>query len=75
MLFAFLPETFLPGVVASLVYGVIAIVFLIAGYKIFDKVCPLDFNKELGENKNMAVAVVVAAFLLGMSIIIAHIVN
>lgn len=75
-LFAFaLPDTFFPGIVASFVYGVIAIVFLIAGYKIFDWVCPLDFNKELGENKNMAVAVVIAAFLLGIAYVIAHIVN
>jgi uncharacterized membrane protein YjfL (UPF0719 family) len=63
-------------VVSSIIFGVIGIGLMILGYKAFDWVTPrLDVEKELMENKNMAVAVVVGAVFIGVSILIAHIVS
>ena len=58
----------------SMGFAVVGIVALIIGYLAFDKVCPIDFNHQLGENKNIAVAIVVAGFLIGVAIIVAHVV-
>ena len=44
---------------------------LIIGYYIWELVTPYNLRRELQENKNLAVAVVVAAFILGMAIVIA----
>ena len=41
------------------------------GYYIWELVTPYNLRRELQENKNLAVAVVVAAFILGMAIVIA----
>ncbi|HXU82096.1 MAG TPA: DUF350 domain-containing protein [Polyangia bacterium] len=53
------------------IFGVAGIALLIIGYYIWELVTPYNLRRELQENKNLAVAVVVASFILGMAIIIA----
>ena len=51
--------------------GVTGIVLLILGYYIWELVTPYNLRRELQDNKNVAVAVVAAAFIIGMAIVIA----
>ena len=44
---------------------------LIIGYYLWELITPYNLRREIHENKNVAVAIVVAAFILGMAIIIA----
>lgn len=54
----------------SIVFGFVGIVLLILGYIIFDKVLTkIDFNEELKKN-NIAVAIVIAGFMIAIGIII-----
>jgi putative membrane protein len=63
------------GVLASVVYGLIGIVLLLLGYWLFDRITPhIDVEKELSE-KNLAVAIVVGALLLGIAYIVAQVVS
>jgi len=57
----------------SAVFGLLGIIILVLGYIIFDKLIPLDFNKELGNN-NIAVAIVIAGLLIGIAIIVSRVV-
>jgi uncharacterized membrane protein YjfL (UPF0719 family) len=57
----------------SALFGLLGIIILILGYIIFDKLIPLDFNKELGNN-NIAVAIVIAGLLIGIAIIVSRVV-
>ena len=57
----------------SALFGLLGIIILILGYIIFDKLIPLDFNKEL-ENNNIAVAIVIAGLLIGIAIIVSRVV-
>ena len=52
-------------------FGVAGIALLILGYYIWELITPYNLRRELQENKNMAVALVVAAFIIGMAIVIA----
>jgi uncharacterized membrane protein YjfL (UPF0719 family) len=52
-------------------FGVAGIALLIVGYYIWELVTPYNLRRELQENKNVAVAVVVASFIIGMAIVIA----
>lgn len=61
------------NLVISFLFGILGIVIMVLGYLIFDKVIPADFNKEL-ENNNIAVAIVVAALLIGIAIIVSRVV-
>ena len=61
-------------VLAAVIFGVIGILLMVLGYKVFEWITPkLDVERELAENHNLAVAIVVAALLIGISIIIAHV--
>ena len=53
------------------VFGIAGIVLLILGYYLWELVTPYNLRRELHENKNVAVAVVAAAFIVGMAIVIA----
>ena len=53
------------------IFGIVGIILLILGYYVWELVTPYNVRKELEENKNVAVAIVVAAFILGMAVVIA----
>ena len=70
-----IPSHLWPGPMVSAVYGLVGIVLLLAGYWLFDLITQrIDVQKELCE-KNTAVAIVVAALLLGIAYIVAHVVQ
>jgi uncharacterized membrane protein YjfL (UPF0719 family) len=52
-------------------FGLSGIVLLIIGYYLWELITPYNLRREIHENRNVAVAIVVAAFILGMAIIIA----
>lgn len=61
-----------PLVIAnSILYAVIGIVIFVVGFIIVDKLTPYDLWKQLVEEKNLALAIVVGAAALGTCIIIA----
>lgn len=53
------------------IFGIVGVILLIVGYYVWELVTPYNVRKELQENKNIAVAIVVAAFILGMAIVVA----
>ncbi|KQX91345.1 DUF350 domain-containing protein [Variovorax sp. RO1] len=61
-----------PGVVlGSLVYALIGVVVFWICFLIIDKITPYDLWGEIVEKQNMALALVVAAMSLGISVIVA----
>ena len=71
-----MPDTFLPSLLASIIYGVACLALLLLGYKLFDWITPkIDFQKELAENKNLAVAIVLAALLLGVAHVMSEVIK
>lgn len=65
----------LNNIVLSIIFGLIGILLLIFGYCFFDKVLTkVDFNQEL-KDKNIAVAIVIAGFMIAIGIIIAGVIS
>ena len=58
-------------ILEATVFGVTGIALLIVGYYIWELVTPYNLRRELQENKNLAVAVVTASFIVGMAIVVA----
>lgn len=62
------------SIISSIIFGLIGIILLVFGYWFFDKVITrIDFNQEL-KDKNMAVAIVIAGFMIAIGIIISGVV-
>ncbi|PWU09145.1 MAG: DUF350 domain-containing protein [Verrucomicrobia bacterium] len=70
-----LPDYFLPDLVVTAAFGVVAIFLILFGYVVFDKLTPkLDFDELLNKG-NVALAIVVASFILGLCYVVAHVVG
>jgi putative membrane protein len=52
-------------------FGLSGIVLLIIGYYLWELITPYNLRREIHENRNTAVSIVVAAFIIGMAIVIA----
>ncbi len=65
-------EGLVEGIILTVVYGVIGIALAVLGFKMFDWITPrVDIERELSENRNVAVAIICAAVILGISTIAA----
>jgi len=70
-----LPDYLLADLVATVAFGIIAILLIILGYLAFDKLTPrLDFSELLNKN-NTAMAIVIGAFILGLCYVIGRVVG
>jgi len=65
------PEPLWRLLLDAALFGITGIVLLIIGYYVWEFITPYNVRRELHENKNTAVAIVVAAFIVGMAIVIA----
>jgi len=70
-----LPEYFLGDLAATIAFGVIAILLIVLGYVTFDKLTPkLDFNDLLNKG-NLALAIVMGSFILGLCYVVGCVVS
>jgi uncharacterized membrane protein YjfL (UPF0719 family) len=68
MIFEYLKPAALIG---SFVYSLLGVVFVIVTFVVIDKLTPGDLWKELIEERNQAIATVVAAMIVAIAIIVA----
>ena len=54
-----------------IVYGLVGLILLLIGYYVYELITPWSVKEELISHRNPAVGLVVAAFILGMAIVIA----
>jgi putative membrane protein len=59
------------SLLTSVVYGLVGLILLLIGYYIYELITPWSVKEELISHRNPAVGLVVAAFILGMAIVIA----
>ena len=70
-----LPEYFFGDLVATVAFGIVAILLIIVGYVAFDKLTPkLDFDDLLNKG-NLALAVVISSFILGLCYVVGRVVS
>jgi putative membrane protein len=70
-----LNEAFFPDLVTTAAFGVLAILLIVFGYVVFDKLTPkLDFS-ELINKGNTAMAIVVGSFILGLCYVVGRVVS
>ena len=55
----------------SIIYAALGIVIFGGGFALLDKMTPYDLWKQIVEEKNVALAILIGAMSLGMGIIIA----
>jgi uncharacterized membrane protein YjfL (UPF0719 family) len=70
-----LPEYFLGDIASTVAFGLIAIILVVIGYKVFDKLTPgVAFDEQL-KNGNVAVAIVVGSFIIAICYVVSRVVT
>ena len=64
-------EGLLPVVVTTLVFVVIGLIVFAVAFLIIAKATPFSVRKEIEEDQNIALAIVIASVILGSALIIA----
>ncbi len=59
------------GVVSTVIYSLVGMIMVFVAFKVIDLLTPGNLAKEITENKNVALALLVSSMMLGVSIIIA----
>ena len=57
--------------VDSIVYSIVGTVVLGLSFYVIEKVLPFSMRKEIAEDQNVALGIILGAFVIGLSIIIA----
>ncbi len=60
----------LPDLVSTIVYVIVGLSMFIGAYYALEKLLPFPVRKEIEEDQNIALSVIVGFMLLGLSIII-----
>jgi uncharacterized membrane protein YjfL (UPF0719 family) len=61
----------LTHLLATVVYAAVGVIIFAVAYKILEKVLPFSVQKELTEDDNTAVGVLMGSVMIGLAIIIA----
>ncbi len=64
-------ETVLPHLGLSVLFAIVGLVLLFLGYRAIDMLTPGDMHKHIFDEANIAVAILAAAFVVGLAMIIA----
>jgi uncharacterized membrane protein YjfL (UPF0719 family) len=56
---------------STFIYGLIGIVLAVAGYFVFDRLLGLDLRRELVEDQNTALGIMLAGVFIGIAIVVA----
>jgi putative membrane protein len=57
--------------VDSVVYSVVGVLVLAVSFWAIEKVLPFSMRKEIAEDQNVSLGIILGAFVIGLSIIIA----
>jgi uncharacterized membrane protein YjfL (UPF0719 family) len=59
------------AIIASVVYSLIGVAIFAFAFLVVERIAPFSLRKELAEDDNVAVGIVLASVFIGLSIIIA----
>ena len=58
-------------IISTIVYSLLGIVVFLVGVILIDKLTPYSVQKEIGEDQNIALGIIVGAMMIALAIIIA----
>ena len=66
-----MPDTLASNVIAALVFALLGITVFLVSFLVIDRLTPYTLWKEIIDEHNTALAILIGAIALGMSIIVA----
>ncbi len=57
-------------VVSTVTYSVIGIVVFAVAYAVIEKLCPFSVKKEISQDHNVALGIIIGSVILGLALIV-----
>lgn len=67
---AMLTELHWAPILATVVYAVLGIIIFLVAYFVLEKLTPFSIRKEIEEDQNVALGIIIAAVMIALAIII-----
>ena len=64
-------DKFAAQLLATVVYVLIGLAFFAAAFWVIDRVCPFSVRKEIEDDQNTSLAILIGSVIVGIAIIIA----
>ena len=64
-------ERTINNMLLSALFALLGFVLLYVGYKVFDALNPADIGKRIFDDGNVAAAILMASFIIGLAIVVA----
>ena len=61
----------LSAILSTVIYSLIGLVLMLVAYSAIDKITPYSVRKEIEEDQNVSLGIIIGCMILGISIIIA----
>ncbi len=66
-----LGELRMEQVIGTIFYGLLGIGLFLVAYVVIEKICPFSVKKEISEDQNISLGIIIGSVMIGLSIIIA----
>jgi uncharacterized membrane protein YjfL (UPF0719 family) len=66
-----LSEIKLGPILSTVIYAIIGMLIFGLGFYLFNKLMPFSVRKEIEEDQNTALGIIIGAFLIGLAVIVA----
>ncbi len=66
-----MPENLIPQVVETVIYCALGVIVFGISFFIMNKITPFSIRKEIEEDQNTSLGIIIAGVIVGLSIIIA----
>lgn len=63
-------EHILAGIIGSLAYSLIGVLVFLAAFFVLAKLAPFNLHKEIEEDQNTALGIIIASVIIGLALII-----
>jgi len=63
-------ELVINAAIESIIFAFVGMIFFAIGFLIIDKVTPFSIRKEIEEDQNTALGIVIASVIIGLALII-----
>ena len=63
-------ETHLVQFGLTIVYSIVGLAFFGLGYLLFEKITPFSVRKEIEEDQNISLAIIIGSVIIGLAVII-----
>ena len=66
-----LNEISLSGILSTLIYSFLGLILMLIAYGVIEKMTPFSVRKEIEEDQNTSLGIIIGCMMLGISLIIA----